>query len=180
MRGSKCSIWEGGTRGTGFLSWQGLPPAVKGTTWPGLMHAADWLPTVVTAIDQGELKPSETLPLDGQALWAALLSGGASPRKVIYYGISEKGDGPAVRDVAGNKLITNGDGGGRGTWSPEQLPNASSFETQYPRVRLHIIGNVRNVGKCQSCMVSKLPIICKQTVLQQHKKNGALESSLLL
>ena len=144
------------------------------------MHAADWLPTVVTAIDQGELKPSETLPLDGQDLWAALLNGGASPRKVIYYGISEKGDGPAVRDVAGNKLITNGDGGGRGTWSPEQLPNASSFETQYPRVRLHIIGNVRNVGKYQSCMVSKLPIICKQTVLQQHKKNGALESSLLL
>ena len=35
------------------------------------------------------------------------------------------------------------------------------------RVRSHIIGNVRikNVGKNQPCMVSKLPIICKQTVV---------------
>ena len=34
------------------------------------------------------------------------------------------------------------------------------------RVRLHIIRNERieNVGKSQSCMVSKLRIICKQTV----------------
>ena len=34
------------------------------------------------------------------------------------------------------------------------------------RVRFHIIGNacIENVGKSQSCMVSKLPIIWKQTV----------------
>ena len=34
------------------------------------------------------------------------------------------------------------------------------------RVRFHIIGNLRieNVGKSQSCMVSKLRIIWKQTV----------------
>ena len=34
------------------------------------------------------------------------------------------------------------------------------------RVRFHIIGHARieNVGKYQSCMVSKLPIIWKQTV----------------
>ena len=34
------------------------------------------------------------------------------------------------------------------------------------RVRLHIIRNekIENVGKYQSCMVSKLRIICKQTV----------------
>ena len=34
-------------------------------------------------------------------------------------------------------------------------------------MRFHIIGNARieNVGKSQSCMVSKLPIIWKQTVV---------------
>ena len=34
------------------------------------------------------------------------------------------------------------------------------------RVRLHIIrnGRIENVGKSQSCMVSKLRIICKRTV----------------
>ena len=41
------------------------------------------------------------------------------------------------------------------------------------RVRLHIIRNVRikNVGKYQSCMFSKLRIICKQTVpVQRYPK----------
>ena len=70
MRGSKCSIWEGGTRGTGFLSWAGMPSAVKNTAWPGLIHAADWLPTVITAMGKGALKPDETLTLDGQDIWA--------------------------------------------------------------------------------------------------------------
>ena len=39
-RGSKCSIWEGGTRGTGFVSWSGLSASIKGSTWDGLAHAA--------------------------------------------------------------------------------------------------------------------------------------------
>ena len=36
----------------------------------------------------------------------------------------------------------------------------------YIRVRFQIIGNdrIKNVGKSQSCVVSKLPIIWKQTV----------------
>ena len=38
------------------------------------------------------------------------------------------------------------------------------------RVRLHIIrnGRIENVGKSQSCMVSKLRIICKQTVAYMY------------
>eukprot|EP00966_Prymnesium_polylepis_P279726 6462626-Prymnesium_polylepis.1 len=30
FRGSKCSLYEGGTRGTAFVYWAGLPPAVRG------------------------------------------------------------------------------------------------------------------------------------------------------
>ena len=40
LRGSKCSIWEGGTRGTGFLFWEGLPAPAKGLLFSGLIHAA--------------------------------------------------------------------------------------------------------------------------------------------
>ena len=42
------------------------------------------------------------------------------------------------------------------------------------RVRFHIIGNacIKNVGKFQSCMASKLPIICKQTVLVGEMGHG--------
>lgn len=35
-------------------------------------------------------------------------------------------DGPALRDAAGYKIIFGGDGGDKGAWSAQQLPNASS------------------------------------------------------
>ena len=46
------------------------------------------------------------------------------------------------------------------------------------RVRLHIIGNARikNVYKYQSCMVTKLPIICEQTV-DSPTANAALSKA---
>ena len=48
-----------------------------------------------------------------------------------------------------------------------ETPARAAAEQQAElRVRFHIIRNARieNVGKSQSCMVSKLPIIWKQTV----------------
>ena len=38
-------------------------------------------------------------------------------------------------------------------------------------MRSHIIGNeiIENVGKSQSCMFSKLPIICEQTVQRPNR-----------
>ena len=46
------------------------------------------------------------------------------------------------------------------------------------RVRFHIIGNARikNVYKYQSCMVTKLPIICEQTV-DSPTANAALSKA---
>jgi len=65
----------------------------------------------------------ETLPLDGMNLWSALVNGATSPRTDIYYGVNQKLEGPAVRDVKGFKLILGNGGGGKGEWSPKQLPN---------------------------------------------------------
>ena len=55
---------------------------------------------------------------------------------------------------------------------PKGMAAASPFAPAV-RVRFQIIGNVRieNVGKSQSCMVSKLPIMWKQTVLQHKYQN---------
>lgn len=127
-RGSKCSIWEGGTHGTSFMWWAGLPQSVQGSVWPGLAHAADWLPTAVDAVGLAPLQPGKEtlLPLDGVSLWPALLSGGASPRQDVYYGINQYEGGPAVRDTQGNKMILGGDGGGKGVWSPQELPNGTA------------------------------------------------------
>ena len=44
-RGSKCSVWEGGTRGVAIMHWAGLPIHARATTFDALAHAADWLPT---------------------------------------------------------------------------------------------------------------------------------------
>ena len=55
--------------------------------------------------------------------------------------------------------------------SSESLSLTQSTQSWYTadvRVRFQIIGNARkeNAGKYQSCMVSKLPIIWKQTALR--------------
>ena len=56
----------------------------------------------------------------------------------------------------------------RSTWRGLLLPlnEAQSLPKQDLRVRFQIIGDARikNVGQSQSCMVSKLPMIWKQTV----------------
>eukprot|EP01048_Picozoa_sp_COSAG05_P031167 COSAG05_NODE_11235_length_523_cov_1.332547_1_plen_145_part_10 len=81
-------IWEGGTRGAGFLVWAGLPSLAQGLVYTGLIHACDWLPTALSAIGE-PVKPDETLPLDGIDMWATLLSNATSPRTEIYYGINQ-------------------------------------------------------------------------------------------
>ena len=65
---------------------------------------------------------------------------GTSPRKSVYYGISQKHDGPAVRDEQGYKLILSSSGGGQGQWSPQQLPHvASSCDTNATYDKLSLL-----------------------------------------
>lgn len=107
------------------MYWAGLPSVAKGLQYPGLIHAADWLPTVVSALTESAVDPSETLPLDGIDMWAALTQNLTSPRTHVYYGIAQGGQGPALRDVQGVKLIVGTSGGGKGEWSLQQFPNSS-------------------------------------------------------
>merc|ERR1712232_292249 len=74
LRGGKCSVWEGGTRGTALVSGGFLPSGVVGKPFPNLMHTVDWLPTL------------------------AALAGVPESRKEIFYGFAG-GDrsGAAIR-----------------------------------------------------------------------------------
>eukprot|EP01064_Diplonema_japonicum_P027223 TRINITY_DN3910_c1_g4_i1.p1 TRINITY_DN3910_c1_g4~~TRINITY_DN3910_c1_g4_i1.p1 ORF type:complete len:541 (+),score=86.04 TRINITY_DN3910_c1_g4_i1:53-1624(+) len=119
LRGSKCSIWEGGTRASAFL-WTG--PSVtqgqveKGTTFQNLMHCADWMPTISTLTG---IPCPTCFPWDGVKQWDALTKGGTPARDNIYYGITDEqvgNHGPAMR-VGCYKLII-GDGGKPGGWHP--------------------------------------------------------------
>ena len=47
LRGGKHTFFDGGLRVEAFLSGGAVPPALRGTTWPGLAHASDWYLTLV-------------------------------------------------------------------------------------------------------------------------------------
>ena len=53
LRGTKGTLYEGGTRGVGFVHSPLL--ARPGTTTSNLMHAVDWLPTLMSAIGRQNL-----------------------------------------------------------------------------------------------------------------------------
>lgn len=114
-RGSKCSIWEGGTKGTAFVYGAGLKKS--GVEYSALMHAADWLPTIMGMVGD-PATPNETLPLDGVNQWPTLREGRGAVRDELYYGVTDFQvgvHGPAYR--AGNlKLIVGGTGGKPGRW----------------------------------------------------------------
>eukprot|EP01013_Petalomonas_cantuscygni_P038213 TRINITY_DN69277_c0_g1_i1.p1 TRINITY_DN69277_c0_g1~~TRINITY_DN69277_c0_g1_i1.p1 ORF type:complete len:523 (+),score=76.82 TRINITY_DN69277_c0_g1_i1:144-1712(+) len=101
LRGSKATVWEGGTRGTAFVSG-GAWPATAPRAWSGLMHAADWLPTLIEASGGGQPgaargAPASLSPLDGMSVWESLRTGGPSPRLSILYNINPATPQQAVR-----------------------------------------------------------------------------------
>ena len=49
-RGSKLTVWEGGVRTPGFIRAPVLLPG-GGREFPGLFHAVDFLPTLVSMAD---------------------------------------------------------------------------------------------------------------------------------
>ena len=124
LRGGKCSVLEGGTKGTAFLHSALLKK--RGYAYAGLMHAVDWLPTLIGGAAGIDLA-GKTKPLDGIDQWAALSSQSTEfPRKVQYYGVTDSSigiHGPALRNQQGDKIILNGFGG-TGGWDP--LPASSS------------------------------------------------------
>ncbi|CAK9005421.1 Arylsulfatase I (ASI) [Durusdinium trenchii] len=134
LRGGKCSVWEGGTRGTALiyapsvLPYQGL--------FRGLFHAADWLPTLLCAAGAKSYQVSK--PLDGINHWPALQQNTSSTRKDVYYGTADVVvgvHGPALRDAAGWKLVLNG-GGGHGDWTPHPVkPPSRRLEDAARRAR---------------------------------------------
>jgi len=85
LRGGKFSFWEGGNRGVGFVHSEStslLPKSVRGATYNGLMHVADWYATLCEAV--GATLPKSSI--DSLSQWHALRTPGASsPRDEIVH-----------------------------------------------------------------------------------------------
>ena len=100
LRGTKGTLYEGGTRAIGFVHSPLL--SVAGYTNTNLMHAVDWLPTLLSAIGQDTMA---TTGLDGVNQWQAISNySKPAPRDEIVYNIKEKPFMAAIR-VGDYKLV---------------------------------------------------------------------------
>eukprot|EP00756_Hemistasia_phaeocysticola_P017991 Hpha_TRINITY_DN15567_c0_g2::TRINITY_DN15567_c0_g2_i2::g.106567::m.106567/K01135/ARSB; arylsulfatase B len=107
LRGGKYTFWQGGVRGNAFVTGGMVPAALRGGSWDGRMHAADWYTTFaklagVSADHTGDVAP------DGVDIWEALSSGGTSPRTEVVLQI--------LTNSTGNSLSSDR------TCSPGNLP----------------------------------------------------------
>ncbi|XP_049518955.1 arylsulfatase B [Dermacentor silvarum] len=84
LRGSKGTVWEGGTRVPAFV-WSPLLAKTRRVS-EQLMHITDWLPTLYS-VAGGDM---HTLgELDGIDMWRPLSEGTGSPRVEMLYNIIE-------------------------------------------------------------------------------------------
>lgn len=87
-RGCKNTLWEGGTRGVGFV-WS---PLLKKNHYTSnhLMHVVDWLPTLLRVANYSMPSLNDT-SLDGMDMWNTLSTDQkSSPRTEFVYNIDDK------------------------------------------------------------------------------------------
>ncbi|XP_076113883.1 arylsulfatase I-like [Mytilus galloprovincialis] len=100
LRGSKTTLWEGGTRGVGFVYSKRL--FKRKYVHEGLFHAVDWVPTLLAAAGGKQDKK-----LDGINQWPMLRGGKPSRRNGFVYSISETSAAIRIGDY---KLIVGSPG----------------------------------------------------------------------
>lgn len=83
LRGSKITIYEGGTRVTAFVHGAGLEKT--GYTYNGMLHAVDWSPTIVAAA--GGTISNTTI--DGINQWDNIRTGESSSRTEFIYNLDD-------------------------------------------------------------------------------------------
>merc|ERR1711997_465875 len=99
LRGTKGTLFEGGTRGIAFVHSPLLQ--AKGYINRNMMHGVDWLPTLMSAIGNPGLATSAT---DGLDQWEAISLNKEPVRDQVVYNIKEKPFMGAIR-VGDYKLL---------------------------------------------------------------------------
>jgi arylsulfatase A-like enzyme len=128
-RGGKCTVWQGGTTGDGFLGGPALKNllGIQRQRYPHIFHAVDWLPTLAEIT--GALPAGK--PLDGVNQLKGLQgeTDRPPPREEVFVGYAALGTangnkwyGPAIRYKSW-KLIQGVSGGPE---TPDDDPDAPS------------------------------------------------------
>ncbi|XP_025086971.1 arylsulfatase B-like [Pomacea canaliculata] len=122
LRGAKSTLWEGGTRGTGFVYSRNLFKQT-GIIHDGLMHAVDWFPTIMSLVG-GQTPPG----IDGVSQWESILNGSPSPRYDFVYNIDQILQNSAIRN--GDWKLIQGSPGTWNDWYP--VPGVDSDDSVTP------------------------------------------------
>ena len=101
LRGNKATVFEGGVRGTAFVWGSKLPKLNYDNNQ--LIHATDWLPTIVEGIAGLELDKVKWR-LDGYNVWSTITMDSESPRKEILINLD-----PPHQKFIGQAAIRSGD-----------------------------------------------------------------------
>lgn len=117
LRGGKATVFEGGTRATAFVSGAGIQKS--NYVYPGMIHAVDWMPTVLRAAG-GTPDPT----LDGIDQWDSLRTAGESKRTEFIYNIDDLRPeicGHAAIRMGDYKLVDGFPGFYPGWYKPDQV-----------------------------------------------------------
>lgn len=129
-RGGKCTLWEGGTTGDGFLSGPALQRlgVPTSTRFPHLFHVVDWLPTLAEWVG---VVPLNQVDLDGQSQVSSLRNGHATRTELFVGFVDQEFSsgrhnwfGPSLRHL--NWKIVQGDYAG-----PDEF-NSHPIGTTHP------------------------------------------------
>ena len=87
FRGNKYDFTRGGVSANAYIFSKLLSDSVRGSSYSGLMHVTDWLPTLMSAVTEGAWTGSYSgATLDGVNQWDAIMSGSdESPRSLIVH-----------------------------------------------------------------------------------------------
>lgn len=88
--GEKGTVYEGGIRTPGIISW---PGRLKPRDEQSPVHVADWFPTFAGVAGY---KPKDDLKWDGSNLWP-VLTGALKPQSHILYWLGPNGNSLAIR-----------------------------------------------------------------------------------
>lgn len=123
LRGSKNTLWEGGTRVPTFIYSKTLLKKT-GIVHDGMLHITDWFPTLV-GVAGGHTSPF----MDGLDQWLALSRGWPSPRTEFVYNIDDVKKTSAIR--SGDYKLIVGSPGRYNNWYPAKTkPACNSKEEQ--------------------------------------------------
>ena len=168
LRGGKYSLYEGGVRVVGIVSYPRafaiaaaaaaaaaaattpklIEYDVRGSIYSGMIHESDWYPTLITLAGGDPTDTGEgRVPIDGHDVWSAMLTGAPSPRTELLLGMGYGRSG-SYRNATTTRRCIGSDP------TAEPTPTVLKIIVGHQKVGLMIIRSPREkIGLLFHCMV---------------------------